>query len=254
MASELALGSTVVLAFVAVAAGGLVHGALGLGFPLITTPLIALITDVKTAIILTLVPTLTVNIISIIQGGQWQESLAKYWPIAIYVLVGSIAGTKLLIVSDPRPFKLALAVIILMYLFSGSINRLSWGWIRRRPSLWGVGFGAAAGIMAGTVNVAVPVLIIYFTELRLTPLAMVQSLNLSFLAGKAAQAGTFAVSGYLHPSIWAISMSLALVAAIALWAGIALRQRIDADTYRRWLRNMLFIVAALLVVEFAAGL
>ncbi len=252
--SELALDSTVVLALVAVTAGGLVHGALGLGFPLIATPLIALITDVKTAIILTLAPTLTVNIISIVQGGHWQESLAKYWSIAIYVLIGSIAGTKLLIVSDPRPFKLLLAIVILMYLFSSSINRLSWEWIRRRPKLWGVGFGAAAGVMAGTVNVAVPVLIIYFTELRLAPLAMVQSLNLSFLAGKAAQAGTFAVSGYLHPSILTISMLLALVAGLALWVGIVLRQRIHADTYRRWLRIMLFIVAALLMVEFAAGL
>lgn len=242
------------LALVTVAAGGLVHGTLGLGFPLIVTPLIALMTDVKTAIILTLAPTLTVNIISIVQGGQWQKSLAKYWPIAMYVLIGSIVGTKLLIVSDPRPFKLALAIIILMYLFSSSINRLSWEWIRRRPNLWGVGFGAAAGIMAGTVNVAVPILIIYFNELRLAPLALVQSLNLSFFAGKAAQAGTFAVSGYLHPSILAISMLLAFVAGLALWAGIALRQRIDADTYRRWLRKVLFIVAAGLVVQFAASL
>ncbi len=81
-----------------------------------------------------------------------------------------------------------------------------------------------------------------------------QSLNLSFLAGKAAQAGTFAVSGYLHESMLVLSMLLALVAALALWLGIALRQRIDADTYRRWLRKMLFIVAAVLLVQFAASL
>jgi uncharacterized membrane protein YfcA len=51
-----------------------------------------------------------------------------------------------------------------------------------------------------------------------------------------------------------LSMLLALVAALALWLGIALRQRIDADTYRRWLRKMLFIVAAVLLVQFAASL
>jgi hypothetical protein len=36
----------------ALAAAGLVHGTLGLGFPLVATPLIALITDIKTAVVL----------------------------------------------------------------------------------------------------------------------------------------------------------------------------------------------------------
>lgn len=238
----------------AVVAAGLVHGALGLGFPLVATPLIALVTDVKTAIILTLAPTLTVNVISIIQGGQWQESLGKYWFVAVFVLLGSLVGTELLIVSDPRPFKLVLALILLLYLFTSAIKRLDWGWISRRPTLWGVGFGAAAGVMAGTVNVAVPVLIIYFSELRLAPLALVQSLNLSFLAGKAAQLGMFGWSGYLHPAVLLMSAPLALAAGISLFAGIALRRRIDAETYRRWLRGMLFIVAAVLILQFVLGM
>lgn len=244
---------TLPLALLAVVAGGLVHGALGLGFPLVATPLIALVTDVKTAIILTLAPTLTVNVISIAHGGKWRESLGQYWVVAVFVLLGSLVGTELLIVSDPRPFKLVLALILLMYLSSSAIKRLSWGWISRRPTFWGVGFGVVAGVMAGTVNVAVPVLIIYFSELRLAPLALVQSLNLSFLAGKAAQLGVFGWSGYLHRPVLLTSALLALAAGISLFMGISLRQRIDAETYRRWLRKMLFIVAVVLIVQFVFG-
>ena len=137
-----------------------------------------------------------------------------------------------------------------MYLYTSSLQRLSWGWIYHHPGFWGAGFGFAAGLMAGTVNVAVPILIIYFSEMRLSPLALVQSLNLSFLAGKTAQVGTFALSGHLIQESVLTSLGFALIASLALLAGARLRRRIDADTYRQWLRRLLFIVAAILVVQF----
>ena len=40
---------------------GLVHGALGLGFPMVATPLIALFVDVRIAIVITLLPTAVVT-------------------------------------------------------------------------------------------------------------------------------------------------------------------------------------------------
>ena len=79
---------------------------LGIGFPMVATPLIALVTDVKTAILLTLVPTLIVNVLSIARGGRWSESLGLHWPLAVYTLIGSILGARLLIVADPEPLTL----------------------------------------------------------------------------------------------------------------------------------------------------
>lgn len=253
MAEWLADGS-LIAAVLAVSLGGLVHGALGVGFPLVVTPLIALVTDVKTAILLTLIPTLTVNVLSILHGGHWSESLGRYWPVALFTLIGSVAGTALLIISDPAPFKLVLAAVILMYLYTSSVEKFDWSWIRRHSASSGIGFGMAAGVMAGTVNVAVPVLIIYFTNLHLAPLALVQILNLCFLAGKAAQMGTFSVSGHLTGDLLLISGTLAVVAGLAVSLGIRVRQRVDADTYRGWLHKMLLIVAVVLIVEFAVSL
>ena len=43
-------------------AAGLVHGTLGMGFPLVATPLLSLMLDVRTAILLTLLPTAAVNV------------------------------------------------------------------------------------------------------------------------------------------------------------------------------------------------
>lgn len=60
---------TFAFALFVMALAGFVHGALGLGFPLVATPLLALVTDVKTAIVFTLLPTLASTIISVVRGG-----------------------------------------------------------------------------------------------------------------------------------------------------------------------------------------
>lgn len=239
---------------VAVALGGLVHGTLGIGFPMVATPIIALATDVRTAILLTLVPTMTVNLVSIYRGGRWGESLGRHWPVAAWVLAGSVLGTWLLMVSDPAPLRLLLAALILFYLYSGAVRRLGmWSWIGRHPRLSGAGFGAAAGVLAGTVNVAVPVLIIYFTELGLAPTALVQILNLCFLGGKLAQAGTFGLGGQFTAQAAALSLPLTAMAGLTLAAGIGLRERVDATTYRRWLRRVLLVIAGVLILQYLAG-
>lgn len=61
-------------------AGGTVHGLLGFGFPLLATPLMAMVVDVRTAMLILLIPTLTINIASIIQGGSWKFAIERYWP------------------------------------------------------------------------------------------------------------------------------------------------------------------------------
>jgi len=54
---------------------GLVHGTLGMGFPVVATPLLSLVVDVRTAILLTLLPTVAVNVGSILRGGAFGESI-----------------------------------------------------------------------------------------------------------------------------------------------------------------------------------
>jgi uncharacterized membrane protein YfcA len=72
------------LAFVTVMlVAGLVHGTLGMGFQVVATPMLALFADLRSAILITLLPTDTVNLLSIARGGNWFESLGRFWPLAV---------------------------------------------------------------------------------------------------------------------------------------------------------------------------
>lgn len=248
----LSIGWLAVFALVMVF-GGLVHGTLGLGFPVVTTPLLSLVLDVRSAILVTLLPTVCVNLVSIARGGRWEDSIGRHWPLAAYALVGSVVGAHVLVVSDPHPFKLLLALIVLLYLFVSGTGALRMPWPRTHFQLSMLVFGLLAGVSAGTTNVMVPILIIYALELDLGRRATVQVFNLCFLAGKIAQIAVFAVAGLVGARLLVTTAPLALVAVAALFAGMAVRDRIPTEIYRRIIRYLLGAFAVLLIVQFARG-
>ena len=232
---------------------GFVHGLLGLGFPMIATPLIALMTDVRSAILVLLLPTMAVNVVNIIKGGHWRAGIAEYWPLAAYGALGSIAGSRFLITVDPAPFQLVLAGVILLYLYKYQIG-INLQWLSRRPQLAFMVYGLAGGFLAGTVNVMVPLLIIFALERGLAPKTMVQVFNFCFFFGKLAQTIVFTQAGLMDGSIVKMSFLIAAISLGALFGGIALRDKVDTETYRRWLRVVLWIITAVLISKYVYGM
>jgi len=244
-----------VLVLAAVALAAFIHGALGIGFPMVVTPLLSLATDVQTAIIVTLIPNIILNAISIYRGGKWGESIGRYWPLALFLLTGSAVGTVILVNSNPNHFRLLLALAIFFYLYTAlRPNPLSWRFFHTNPRSSIAGTGFTAGLLGGTVNVSGPILLIYLLELGLPPLAMVQIINLCFMAGKIAQAATFSALGEFSLQILLFSLPLLVVAVSFLLVGMRLRERLPVATYRRWLHRLLAVVAFLLIGQFVMGL
>ena len=227
----------------------MVHGLLGLGFPMLATPLLALISDVRAAIVLLLFPTLAINLVNVIHGGHWRESIGRFWPLAIFGAIGSLLGTQLLILTDPAPYKLLLAAMIIVYL---NIHRfgIRLDWVRRHPVYASALFGLIGGLLAGTVNVMVPALIIFALEMNLTPLITVQVFNFCFFFGKLSQGAVLASHGYLDAAYVITVLPIVGVALLALGAGMYFRNRIDIERYRRWLRRVLAAITLLLILQY----
>ncbi len=92
-----------------------VHGAFGFGFPLVATPLLVLSMDMRTAVLLTLLPTIAINLVSIATERRWLEALRRFWPIPVFTMVGSLIGTRILLSVDPEPFRLLLALVLIVF-------------------------------------------------------------------------------------------------------------------------------------------
>jgi uncharacterized protein len=232
---------------------GFAHGALGFGFPIVATPLVTLVLDIKSAIALLAPITLAVVVISVLHGGGLGALLRRYWFMPIVMTLGSWLGTRLLIAMPPEPFMLVLALVMLIYLNLDRLGIASVPLAQRRYVPLGVLFGFVAGISEAVANVAGPILLVYFMLLGLQPVPLVQALNLCFLFGKGTQVATWTASGVMTPAIWLAVAGLAVPAVGALFAGIRLRQRIDAQTYRSWLRKALWAMTAVLIVQFGVA-
>lgn len=228
---------------------GVVQGALGLGFPTLATPLIALTSDMRTAIIVVLLPCIATVVVAIARSGFLRQALAEFWMMPLYMLVGAAVGTRLFIAFPRFPFALLLAGLILVYLNLDRLGRAEWKVVQDHKRAFGALFGVAAGMTEGTANVAAPALIIYYLAIGIQPALFVQALNICFLAGKSTQFVTLAVAGGVTATQWAVTLPLAAVAATGAWYGVRIRDRIDAATYRRWLRGALLAIAFILIAQ-----
>lgn len=226
-----------------------IHGAVGIGFPMVATPLLAMVTDVKTAVLILVLPTVCINAANIINGGRWENSIARHWPLALYGMAGSFMGTRLLVSLPPELFRPLLAGVIILYLNSHRLG-IGFSWIPARPGLATALFGIFAGILGGTVNVMLPALIIFALEMKMEKTAMIQVFNLCFLSGKLVQGAVCISAGLYTWEVAATSFPLAVLALALMACAMTARDRIRGETYRKWLRILLWAMASVLVIQF----
>lgn len=226
----------------------LVHGTVGFGFPMIATPLLAMVTDMKTAILYIAIPTLLINLISIYSEGNFLQAIKRFYPLAIIGMIGSAIGTQILIYSSSEFFKLLLALSIFLYLFIQKF-KIEMVWIREKKTLSMIIFGLIAGIIGGLTNVMASILIIYCLESKHTKKEIIQSTNLCFLFGKVIQIVLFTLHGSFNLELLTTSFSSLIVVVFAMFIGLKLKNKIPQESYRKVVKIVLFLIACVLVYQ-----
>jgi hypothetical protein len=235
----------------AVVFAGFIQGALGFGFPFIATPMVAMVVDMRTAIITVLLPTLATVLITLVTSGPLAPMLRRFWAMPVYATLGALAGTWIFVAAPEAPYQLLLALIIVVYLNLDRIARGDWPLIKHHERAFAPLAGVAAGLFEGTANVAAPPLIIYYLALGLSPAMMVQALQICFMVGKSTQFTVLTLHGGVASAQWLATLPFCVVAVAAGIAGARVRDRIDAVLFRKWVKRALAIIAAALLAQYA---
>lgn len=230
---------------------GLLQGALGFGFPFVATPLIALVADMRTAIVAVLLPTLATICVALFTSGPLRATLARFWAMPLYAMLGATLGTWVFVSAPDAPYSLVLALLTLFYLGFDYLGRADWPLVRRHERAFAPLSGFTSGIFEGTANVAAPPLIIYYLALGLTPVMLVQALNICFLVGKATQLSILATRGGVGADEWLATLPLVAIGVAGSLAGVRIRNRIDAAVFRVWVKRALLVIALGLIVQYA---
>lgn len=224
----------------------IVHGSIGFGFGMISTPLIALFTDMQTTIMLMIIPTMLVNIMSIVSEGKFFEAIRKFWFIIFLMVVGSALGTVLLIYLNSEYFKLLLAGIIFLYLFQSNSN-MRFSFVSKYPKSSTYTLGIVGGIISGLTNIVAPLMIMYTMEMNYTKKDTIQLSNLCFLFTRIGQVVVFLYYGTFAMETFEVSMISLIAVVLGLYFGIKIKKRIDRKLYTKILKILLFIIASILV-------
>ncbi|MFT5505894.1 MAG: putative membrane protein YfcA [Gammaproteobacteria bacterium] len=242
--------STLLIVILAIGFAGLVHGTLGLGFPMVATPLLATMVDVRSAILITLLPTMAVNLISIFRSPNSLSNTQKFSPLILFTLLGSIVGAYILSVMEPSPFRIVLAGLILIYLASSYLAKIPSSIFLAQPFFWMATVGLLAGLSTGTTNVMVAVLIIYFLSLETPRSTIIPVMNSCFLVGKISQIIVFSLTGLIGASLVIESLPLAALATVTLLVGQKIQPHIKIETYQNLLKVLLLTLALILITQF----
>src|ERR1043165_9244365 len=92
---------------------GLVKGVIGVGMPIVALPMLSMLVDVPTAVMLLSMPLALSNIPQALDGGLGRQTLLSLAPVLAGMIPGVWIGVAVLLHVDPAIAKIAAGAVVL---------------------------------------------------------------------------------------------------------------------------------------------
>jgi len=139
---------------------GLLKGVIGIGMPVVAFPLLSMLVDVQTAVMLLSVPLVVSNIPQALEGGLVTQTLRSLAPVLVGMAPGVWIGVAVLLNVDPAVAKtVAGAVVVLVAAVTLLAPELQ---IKQRLVFpVGLGAGFCGGLLGGIAALSGPLVFIF---------------------------------------------------------------------------------------------
>lgn len=244
---------TWVFSFVALLLGGVIKGALGVGLPLISVPILSLWLPTGRAIGLLSVPVLWSNLVQARGGGgRSVEGFAAGWRrfrgliVAQFIVTVLTVGLTADLPAHYLNVLIASAVFVAVALMSFQTRLVV---APQHEFGLGIAVGVMAGLLGGASSLTGPVVITYFLALRLPRDEFVRSISLVYLAGSLPIYVAMLWFGRISWADVGWSILALLPVYLGMRMGQAVRQRLDETLFRRIVLVFLVVVAVILLMR-----
>jgi uncharacterized protein len=239
---------TLALAGLVVLAAAFVKGAIGFGFPTLGTPLLSLVTDVKTAVVVLILPNIAMDGIQFARQGAPRAIVERFSTLLATGAIGTVIGTRLLAELSPRTATLVLSVFILLFVVLSASGRSPR--VPRAAERWVSPLaGLVVGVIGGVTNVHGTPLVMYFVALGLAKHDFLAAVSFTFVVYKLVQLGAVTYFGLMSGSLWMWSAVLTVVALAGFALGLRVQDRLDPRTFRRATLGFLAVLGTWLLVR-----
>ena len=215
-----------------VLAAGFVKGAIGFGFPSLATPLLSLVTDVKVAVVVLILPNIVMDTIQFLRRGAPLATARRFGALLVSGAAGVVVGTRVLTMLSPRAAMFTLGVFVVAFVIL-NVTGLS----PKVPAHWERWLSAPAGFVAGLVggvtNSPATPLVLYFQAIGLGKHDFVASVAFTFIFYKTVQLGAVTWYGLLTQRVLWISLGLTAVGLLGFGVGLRLQDRLEQRSFNR---------------------
>ncbi len=236
------------LFFGAMLAGGMVKGALGVGLPLVSTPLLGLGMSSYQSISLLAAPVAISNLYQAIDGGRVGETIHRFRGLIITQLIVTVLTVKLTLALSAAQLNdllaLALLLAVAMMVWQPTL-KISPG----REQKVGVVVGLLGGILGGVSSLTGPVTLTYLLALRLDRETFVSSISVIYFIAALPLYGALMWYERMSVSDLILSVLGLIPVALGLFIGKRIRHRLNEVLFRRLLMCFLTIVALVLLFK-----
>ena len=230
--------------FFALCCGGFIKGALGVGTPLLTVPMMAQVLPLQMAIAIMAVPVVVANLWQFAQSERSTAVVARFWPTFVAILIGTWVGVKILSVIDEQTLLVLVGVAVISFaLLQGSRFRLHLPDRLVKPA--GVLFGGASGLIGGVSSFFGPMLITYLISIRgLAKNQFVSTISFLYVSAVVPWAIALFIYDILDQRLLVYSAFATLPVTLGLLVGQRLRGHISEAGFRHLIIVILVISGA----------
>jgi uncharacterized membrane protein YfcA len=239
---------THVLVGAALLLAAFVKGATGLGFPLIATPMVALLLDIRTAVTVLILPNLFMDSAQVLRDGVPYDVFRRFSSLIAPTIIGVFLGTMVLVKTPLWILNLCLGVMVLVFVAS---NLLKFDFTispRAEKTLSPIS-GFISGFLNGMTNAAGPTLAIYLYSLKLEKRAFVKSIATIFMITKLSQLVAISTWNLFNWETITLSVQVLLFTLAGFFAGIRAQDRVNQRNFNRGLLVLLSGIGVTLLLR-----
>jgi uncharacterized membrane protein YfcA len=224
-----------------------IRSAFGFGEALIAVPLLALVVPVEVAAPVSVLASITVALIAVIQDWRKIHLRSAIW-LVLPTLVGIPLGLVLLKTIPEAVVKALLATVIIAFSAFSLLSRTHRE-LKNDNTAWLFGFGA--GVLGGAYGMNGPPLVVYGSLRGWSPQHFRATLQGYFLPASMAGMLGYSVAGLWTPTVTRFYLwSLPLV-ILATFVGRAINHRMNAHQFVRYVHGGLIMIGVILLIQAA---
>lgn len=225
----------------------LIRSTLGFGESLVAVPLLALCLPLTTAVPVSVLMSITVAAIAVVQDWKKIHLKSAGW-LVFFTIIGTPAGLWLLTAGNGSFVKAGLGILIILFSLYSLFNKKNIV-LRSDGLVWLSGCGILAGIFGGAYGLNGPPLVVYGAMRKWTAQHFRATLQAYFLP-----ASLLGIAGYWYKGLWTTEVThfylISLPAIVpAVFLGRYINHRIEGEQFFKFVFVGLTGIGLLLLVQ-----